>query len=217
MKKEYLKVIVFSIFLVLFESFVYFICKLSPIDVTVITSSFDQKLPLIPFFCLFYYLWYIYLFLIPFIMYKVNPNYFYKYASITIITVLVGAIIFILFPTTIERGVNINEVKSIFKYPLKFIYFTDTPNLCCLPSMHCALAYIFMYMALSTKELKIPYKIMITLSSLGIVLSTLFIKQHVIWDVLAAILLIIISLIIDKFTKIDKFVQKKFENFKYFK
>ena len=52
------------------------------------------------------------------------------------------------------------------------------------------------------------YKVLITFASFGIVASTLFIKQHVIWDVYAAVGVVLISILIDKYTNIGKFVEK---------
>ena len=51
MKKEDIRVLIFAALLVLFESVVYFLCKLSPLKLTVLGSSFDDKLP---FFMSFY-------------------------------------------------------------------------------------------------------------------------------------------------------------------
>ena len=210
MKKEDIKVLIFAVLLILFESVVFFGCKLSPIKHTVLSSNFDDNLPFVPFFACFYYLWYIYLLLIPFILNRLNKKSFFRYSSLTIICVIMGAIVFVLFPTTINREVNINEYHSIFAYLVRFIYFTDTPNLCCLPSMHCALSFIFIYTSLKTKEMKWYYKVLITLTSLGIVASTLFIKQHVIWDVFAAIVVVTICILIDKYTNIGNYIGKRF-------
>jgi len=217
MKKEDLKVLLLALALVLFESVIYFLCKLSPLEPLILTSSIDKKIPFVAIFCLIYSLWYIYLFLIPFIIYKCDKKSLFKYTSITIICVIVAAIVFIFFPTTIERNVDLSGVNPILKLILNVIYYMDTPNLCCLPSMHCALSYIFIYMSLKTKNLKWYYKLIIIITSLGIVASTMFIKQHVIWDALAAIVLVIISIIIDKFTNIDKFIEEKFEKFNFIK
>ena len=216
MKKEDLKVLIFAALLVLFESAIYLLSKLSPIETTVLTSTFDDKLPFIAAFSLVYCLWYVYLILVPFILSRVDKKMLYKYASITIISIICGALVFIFFPTTIVRDVDLSNSNIIFKLILKVIYFMDTPILCCLPSMHCALSYIFIYTILKAKNFKWYYKLIIVITSLGIVASTLFIKQHVIWDVLAAIALFIIALIIDKFVPLDKWIEEKYEkiNFK---
>lgn len=208
MKKSDVKAILLACLPILFESVVYFISKLSPLSVTVLSSEFDNNLPFIPFFACFYYLWFLFLLLIPFILNRYGKKYFLKYVSISFICVILGAIVFIFYPTTIDHGVNLDEYKSIFTYLVRFIYFTDSPNLCCLPSMHCALSFIFIYNSLRVKEMKWYYKVLITFASLGIVASTLFIKQHVIWDVYAAIVVVIISILIDRFTNVSKLVNK---------
>lgn len=215
MKKEYIKVLIFALALIAFESAIYMLCKLSPLKITVLSSTFDDKLPFIPIFSIFYYLWYIYLFFIPLILYHFNKEHLFKYASITIFSIIIGGIIFVLFPTTINRGVNLDNYKSIFTYLVRFIYFTDTPNYCCLPSMHCALSFIAIYMILKVKDLKLPYKLLIIIGAFGIIASTLFIKQHVIWDVIAALVLVVVSIIIDRFTKFNKFIEKKYESFDF--
>ena len=211
MKKEDLKVIIIAILLILLESGSYFVCKLSPIPRTLLTSSFDDKLPLVPFFICFYFLWYLFLIIIPFVLYKHGKKYLVRYASLDIICVIIASLIFIFFPTIIIRNVDLSKYNSIFVYPIKFIYFTDTPDLCCLPSMHCAMSFIFIYTSLKTKEMKWYYKTMIVLSSLGIVASTLLVKQHVIWDVYAAIVVVAVTVLIERYTKIGEYFRNKVE------
>ena len=213
MKKDDIKALIFAIGLVIFESIVYFLCKFSPFETTLLTSEFDNNLPFIPAFCLLYSLWFIYLILIPFILYKFDIKRFFKYISITIICIIIGGLVFFFYPTTIARNVDLSNTNIIFKLILKVIYFIDTPILCCLPSMHCVLCYIYIYTSLRAKNLKWYYKMLIVTTSLGIVASTLFIKQHIIDDAIAAIFVVIIAIIIDKFTNLDKFISKKFLDF----
>ncbi len=209
MKKEDVKALIFALIPIAFESIIYFLCKLSPLEVTVLSSEFDNNLPFIPFFACFYYLWFLFLLVIPFVLNRMDRKYFLKYVTLTVICIVIGGLIFIFYPTTIDHGVNLDEYKSIFTYLVRFIYFTDEPNLCCLPSMHCTLSFIFIYTSLRAKEMKWYYKLLITLSSFGIVASTLFIKQHVIWDVYAAVALFAVAVLIDKFTNIGKYVENK--------
>ena len=211
MKKEDFKALIIAFLLILLESGSYFLCKLSPIPRTLLTSSFDDKLPFVPFFVCFYFLWYLFLLIIPFVLYKHEKKYLVRYASIDIICVIIASLIFIFFPTLIIRNVDVNNYKTIFIYPVKFIYFTDTPDLCCLPSMHCAMSFIFMYTALKIKEMKWYYKALIIFASFGIIASTLLIKQHVIWDVYAAIAVVVLSILLDRYTKVGEYFRNKVE------
>ena len=63
--KEYKKVLIFTIVLVVFETIMYFLAKFSPFEPTILLSTLDQKLPVIQSFVMFYYLWYIYLIVLP--------------------------------------------------------------------------------------------------------------------------------------------------------
>ena len=88
-------------------------------------------------------------------------------------------------------------VDSISTWRINIIYKVDTPvNL--FPSAHCALAILFIISTLDVKEIKKEYKILITITSVLIMLSTVFIKQHVIVDVLGAFIIVPMYYIIRK-------------------
>ena len=75
--------------------------------------------------------------------------------------------------------------------------------------MHCTLCFIFIYLTLKLKDFKWYYKLLVIITNTLIIVSTLLIKQHVIWDVLAALLLVIICNKIDrKFNLSEKFAIK---------
>ncbi len=208
MKKEYIKVIIFIIGLIALESISYFLAKLSPIEATLLTSSFDSALPLVPFFVFFYYSWYILLFVVPLIFYLKDREKIFKYAATSVICIVISFLVFFFFPTTIVRP-DI-EVTNVSTFLLNFIYFTDTPALNCLPSMHCALCYLFIYFSFKVKNVKWYYKVLIIIDSLLVVASTMFIKQHVIWDALAALALVAISIILNKKLKLHEKIAQKF-------
>ena len=88
--------------------------------------------------------------------------------------------------------------NSISEYLVNFIYKIDTPILNCFPSMHCIISFIFIYVALLDKDLKLGSKIFIILWALSVVLSTVFIKQHVFVDVVSAFIVSIVMYVIVK-------------------
>jgi len=199
------KVILIIIGLILFESIFYFLAKLTFLEPYLLTSSLDNKLPLIPFFIYFYVFWYLMLFVIPYVIYLKKKELFFEYVTVFAVCVLISTVIFFFFPTTLIRG-NI-EVNNFTTYLLNFIYLTDTPALNCLPSMHCAVCFGFIYYSLKI-DLKWYYKVIINVLSILIILSTLLIKQHVIWDVFAALILIIIVIFIVKKMNLTKHFNK---------
>lgn len=207
--------IVFIIaFLIAFESFFYMISKLTFINATVLSNNLTNKLPFIPSFVYFYISWYAMLFIIPYIIYQKNKELLYEYIAIFTSCVLVSSIIFFCFPTTMIRG-DFN-VTGITTFILKFIYFTDTPVLNCLPSMHCAICFVFMYFSFKL-DLKWYYKLSINLLSVLVILSTIFIRQHVIWDVLAALIMVLVIILLANLTNLSKYIEKTMKRIKFTK
>ena len=78
-----------------------------------------------------------------------------------------------------------------------------------MPSMHCTVCFTSIYSIIKCNKITKKCKAFFTFIFIGIVLSTLFVKQHAILDVVTAfILTAIISVIVYKL-KLDK----KFENY----
>ena len=190
------RVIIFIISLVLFQSFLYFFTKLLATNPIVLTSYFDASLPMVCDFVYFYYLWYLMLILVPYIVYFKDKNNFYDYVKSLLMAILIGNIIFVVYPTIIERQPLI--VDDLSSFLVKFIYITDAPNVNCLPSMHCVMCFLFIYYVSVDKNIKLYYKLLNLIVNILIILSTLFIKQHVIWDVYAALIVVMISIILTK-------------------
>ena len=153
--------------------------------------SLDNNIPLISWFVYFYLLMFILIF-IPFNKKnngKITLNY--------IIAVLIAFLFFIILPTATYRPLiqegNINDilVNLVYSADLQYNAF---------PSLHAALLTLSFYFLLKYKKI-IAYK-MLPLYILSLI-STLFIKQHYILDILSGILLAVITLEISrKFEKV---------------
>lgn len=180
--------------LIVFETLFFEGARIFGSNPTCLTSSLDDKIPFLTVFIYPYISWYIMLALIPMIMYMAKPQNMYKYTATCIISVLIAFVIFALFPTTVNRPeVTGTDITSCITH---LIFNMDTPPLCCLPSMHCALCFMFILYTMDIKEIKPSIKLVITLWSIVIMMSTLYIKQHVIYDVILALPLVILSHII---------------------
>lgn len=195
MKEKY-KPLLYCISLVIYQSILYFIAKLSPFNITLIGSNLDNKIPFIDEFIYFYISWYLMLFIVPYLMYKKDKDIFKNYL-ITIITCNTFVFfIYFLYPTTINRpNIIVKDITSFITY---FIYKIDTPALNCFPSMHCIISFIYMYIVIFENEFS-KYRLSIIIWSLLIIISTLFVKQHVLLDVLGAFVIsLVIYLIVNK-------------------
>lgn len=79
-----------------------------------------------------------------------------------------------------------------------------------MPSIHCLYAYLFLFSAIDTKDkTSIWYKIIICILAILIVLATMFIKQHVIIDAVASIMIAIIVWGITNKFKLYEFAKSK--------
>ena len=65
MKKNY-KLFLTIASLVIYQSLLYLISKLTPIKTTILTSTIDSLIPFIPYFIYFYIFWYVMLFIVPY-------------------------------------------------------------------------------------------------------------------------------------------------------
>lgn len=198
--KNYLKenknriIILFGAFI--FQSLIYFITKLFQNNPVYLNNAIDDRIPFIPSFVIFYVMWYLFLILIPSLILKYSKKVFDKYIVVSIVYAILEGIIFILFPTTMNRQPLV--VTDISTWVVDIIYKVDTPVCNLFPSAHCAFSILFIISILDVKEVKKEYKILIIISSLLIILSTLFIKQHVVIDVLGALLIVPIYYILRK-------------------
>lgn len=200
MKKEDYKIVITICLTVIFETLVFFSAKLTPFEKTLLNPDIDKLIPFISQFIFFYILWYIFLFLIPYIFYKKNKDTYYKYITSFFISILVCGIIYFFFPTFVNRPEIIDN--SFSNTLTKIIYSIDNPPVNCLPSGHCLLCFYFIIGLSEIKNIKPIYRALIFISSILIILSTLFIKQHVIYDVISALVLSVITWFIVNKTKV---------------
>lgn len=190
MKLKNKKIIMLIMILVIYQTFMYFIAKVTPIEVNLVGNYIDSKIPFVAQFIYVYVSWYLMLLIVPYLFYKHNPKSFNKYYVTTFICITLVVFIYFFYPTTMNRA-DI-AVSSISEYLVNVIYMIDTPVLNCFPSMHCLISFVFIYVALAEKNLNPRSKLIIIIWSILVILSTLFVKQHVLVDMLSAFVISIV-------------------------
>lgn len=191
------KIILLILCLIFYQCFVYFITKFTPFDFNILVSSIDSIIPFVPIFIYFYIVWYLMLFIVPFVLYKYDELNFNKYILTTFIGITVCGVVYFCFPTLIIRQHIV--VNNITTFLIDLIYKLDTPALNCFPSMHCLISFIFMIYSTLSKRLPRKHKYLINIFSILVVTSTILLKQHFIIDVIMALIIsIFISLIVNK-------------------
>lgn len=213
MKKDNIKVIKFIIFLCLLQGASYYICKFTPFDTIRLMSSFDDKIVRDPNYVFFYISWFPMLVIVPFLVSKTNKDNLFKYAGMYIIGIIVSFLTFFFFPTEILREELV--VNNISSWILNIVYMFDTPATNCLPSMHVFACLLFIYFSFKidnkNKVLEKVIRIGIIFLSIMIIVSTMVIKQHVIYDVVGASILFLITLTGEKLFKLSNKVEELFK------
>jgi membrane-associated phospholipid phosphatase len=140
-------------------------------------------------------------------LYKIDEKAFYKGIIATIIGCIICYIIYLLIPTIMYRP-EIPSYDPFTNLVLKITFYFDDPPLNCFPSLHCVFCFQVMFSYLRSNS-TIKKKILVSIIAIVIVLSTLFVKQHYIFDAVSAFLVCILAMMIESLFQIYDNLKKK--------
>lgn len=179
---------------VLIHLFTYYIPKLIPYitDVKYFETALDRRIPFLPIFMPIYLsagLQWAY-------NYHVLGNgpekKFIKYFTAEISGKIICMFFFIFIPSAIQRPQV--EVKDFFTWLTNLVFLLDSPSNA-FPSIHCFLSWNCMRTVLDSDYASKHMKIFSCIWTGLIVASTLLVKQHVIVDCIAGIILAELSIL----------------------
>lgn len=157
----------------------------------VIHSVFDDYIPFIEIFIIPYLLWFVYVSGTVLYFFFTDKQGFYRICTLLITGMTLFLIICTIFPNGLNLRPSTFARDNIFVDLVRFIYRADTSTNV-LPSLH-VYNSIGCYIAIRNNQKLRQYKwvqngsLVLTVS---IVLSTMFLKQHSVVDVIAAIVMI---------------------------
>ena len=139
-------------------------------------------------------MFYPFMFLGLFLIYISDKKIYKNTLKCLIIGFVISDIIFLIYPTIIIRpDVKIDSLTNLVLY---LTYYFDTPAINCFPSIHCLFMFQLIFSISSIKTKKI-YKVLSIVFAILVILSTLFIKQHFVMDVIVAFMIcLIVNLIV---------------------
>lgn len=149
--------------------------------------SLDDKIPFLEIFVIPYVFWFVYIIgmLLYTLLYDIDA--FRKMMRFIMVTYTAAIIIYLLFPTCQELRPSAFERDNLLTKLVTSIYDFDTNTNVC-PSIHVMGSLAVMFTALHCKGLqKKRWKISFVVIAILICLSTVFLKQHSIIDVIAAL------------------------------
>ena len=206
-KKEKKFIISLSI-LMIGQMIIYWCIKLFQSNPIYINIDLDDKIPFWGWFVYIYNMFYPFCMIAFYLLYKNDERAYYKGIISGVIGFLICDIIFLFMPTIMYRPPTPNY-DPITNLVLKITYYYDEPPLNCFPSIHCLFCFQVVFSYLYGHYKKSGKVIIITIATL-IILSTLFVKQHFIYDVIASFLVCIIANLLENILGIyQKFKKKK--------
>ena len=153
----------------------------------VVHCALDDVIPFHEFFAIFYCYWYVYLVgsLLYFFLYDVVS--FKRLQVFLIFTQLSAMLVYILWPSVQHLRPETFARDNLLTRLMAFIYAFDTPTGVC-PSLHVAYSVGIACVWCSRKPTSRGMKAFVIVSAVLISISTAFVKQHSVVDILAALL-----------------------------
>ena len=153
----------------------------------VIGCALDGMIPFCEYFLIPYMLWMACMLWVVYYTLSHDTESFRKYSQFLILAFSISTVIYIFWPTCQNLRPEQFQRDNLFTKIVAMLYAADTSTNVC-PSEHVIGSIAFWAAAIHTKGLQTPGKVAL-MSFLAVVisLSTVFLKQHSILDVFAAI------------------------------
>lgn len=149
-------------------------------------TNLDRLIPFNRFFIIPYVLWYGYIAFFVIYFCIIDAKQYYKLLGCMNAGLLVCYLIFYFFPTTVTRPVL--NGSDIFTKLVKLIYSEDKPYNC-FPSIHVLHSMLVALCVNEKEKISKVIKYISSFMAVSIIISTLFIKQHYVPDIISGIIL----------------------------
>ena len=177
--------------LMLGNMFLYWFIKLFQSNPIYINHYLDDKIPFWGWLVYVYNMFYPFCFIAFYLLYKKDEKAYFKGIISCFIGVIICVIVYLFIPTIMYRPVT-PDYDPLTNLVLKITFYFDNPPLNCFPSLHCVFCFqvIFSYII---SKCKLGRKTWIIICSSLIIISTLFVKQHYIYDIISALIVCIMA------------------------
>jgi membrane-associated phospholipid phosphatase len=173
--------VVYAIWLIAYEAVGQYVATLPTID---LTSAYDRVIPRLPGF-----VWaYVFCYIFPFLPLAVTRDWhrFNRGLVAIVLANLTAFLVYVAYPVAVPREPLGHTISDRL---LAFIYLIDfKPAVTALPSLHVTFAWLVHFMCRRQSLRRWGEAVTFVVAAM-ITLSTLFVKQHVIVDVVAGLAL----------------------------
>ena len=148
------------------------------------TCIIDRKIPFVPAMMVVYLLAFA-TWIIGYIVFcRESKEMCYYILAAELISKSICFIIYIAFPSTMERPIVIGH--DFFSELTRFVYTVDRP-LSLFPSIHCLESWLCFRASLKCKKVGNGFRVVMFIAALLVFASTLMVKQHVFVDMIAGV------------------------------
>lgn len=166
---------------------VYQLLNNRPQKAVVLLTTVDQEIPFMPIFIIPYILWYGYIFCYLIYFCFKDTKIYLKTITLIVAGELICFGIYFFFQTHVPRPTI--EGNGLLTTLVQWIYTKDQPYNC-FPSIHVLTTFAIMLASLHIKNKHILNTACIHIVGSLIIISTLFVKQHVIFDMISSMFLV---------------------------
>ena len=158
----------------------------------VIHCKLDDMIPFNEYFLIFYTGWYVLVFgsLLYYFLYDVSR--FRQLDLFIFITQMVAMACYIFYPSRQDLRPEVFPRENFFTWVMGLIYAFDTNTGVC-PSLHVAYSLAIVSVMVKDEHLTRGIKVLVTLFSVMVCLSTAFVKQHSVVDIFAALPVVLLG------------------------
>lgn len=158
-----------------------------------VAKKIDGHIPFVPAFVYIYVLWFPLILLFPLALFRANPMAYARYQTAILLDIALSLVCYLVYPTSFARPEAPDTVSG---QAMRLVFRGSYKGLNCAPSMHCSMCYLVLHFVGATPGLPFAVAAIAVPVALGIVVSTLFTKQHVVIDALTALPLAAVCILI---------------------
>lgn len=155
--------------------------------VRTLITGLDEITPFMPAFVVPYLIWYPFMIAMFVFLFMKSRAVYYRALVQLCLGLVVCYITYFFYQTTVPRPVLTGDMP--FYWLMHFVYSNDRP-FNCFPSIHVMTTYVILKHTFQYVEVKRLARLGIFALGWAIIVSTVFVKQHVVLDIAGAILLV---------------------------
>lgn len=166
--------------------FLYTLLNTDTREAVILSTTIDEWIPFVPVFIVPYILWYAFILGYLFYFWYKDVQTFLKTLSIIVIGELICFVIYFYFQTTVPRPELAGD--GMFVDLVRMIYSHDQPYNA-FPSIHVLTTFAIILGNFNIKDKHSFHSAFVPIMGSLIIVSTLFVKQHFILDMVSSIFL----------------------------